>query len=339
MSNVRVVQWGLGAMGCGITRLLMEREGVELVGAISHQDGQDVGEAAGLGRKLGIIVHEDPKSVLDHVKADVLLLATHTFIRDIYPQIMAAVEKKMNVISTAEELFYPHVRFPEETRKMDKAAKAKGVSILGTGINPGFVLDTLILALTGPCLRVKSIYASRVNDLSPFGTTCMKWQGVGITQEEFKAGLKDGSVVGHVGFTESITMIADCLGWKLDKIEEVKVPVVSNVVRETPFIKVQPGQTAGSNQIGYGFVKGKRVITLEHPQQVRPELEGVQVKDKIIIEGEPAIHLEIIPEIAGGSGTIGMLVNMIPHVLAARPGVVTMKDLPIPYAWSKISRG
>jgi len=336
MSKVRVIQWGLGAMGCGMTKALMGREGIEIVGAISHQDGQDVGEAVGLKKKLGIRVSSEPDSVLNSVEADVLLLATHTFVAEVYPQIMAAIENNLNVITTAEEMLYPQVRFPDETKKMDEAAKINGVTILGTGINPGFVLDTLILALTGPCVRIDTIFASRVNDLSPFGTTVMPLQGVGMSPAEFESGVQSGAVVGHVGFIESVHMIADCLGWKIDDIKQERIPIVSSVVRETPYIRVQPGQTAGSKQTAYGWMNGRIVITLEHPQEVRPELEGTQVRDRIVIEGEPNIQMDIVPEIAGGVGTIGMVVNMIPHVISATPGVLTMKDLPIPYYWSAI---
>lgn len=338
MSKVKVLQWGLGAMGRGITKCLAEREGVEIVGAIGWHDAEDLGEEAGLGRKLGARVYADPNEALKKAEADVVLLATDSFVKDVYPKIMAAVNKKMNVITTAEEMLYPQVRFPKETKEMDEAAKANNVSILGTGINPGFILDTLILALTGPCTKVEKIFAQRVNDLSPFGVFVMKWQGVGISPEEFEEGIKNGSIVGHVGFVESISMIADCLGWKIEEFKEERTPIVSKVYRETPFIKVLPGQTAGSTQIGHGLINDKKVITLEHPQMVRPEAEKVQVKDKIIIDGEPKINMEIVPEIAGGIGTIAMLVNMIPQVLKAQPGVVTMKDLPLPYNWRKFSK-
>jgi 4-hydroxy-tetrahydrodipicolinate reductase len=157
-----------------------------------------------------------------------------------------------------------------------------------------------------------------------------------MSPEEFKTGVQSGTVVGHVGFIESIHMIADCLGWRIDEIKQERVPIISSVVRKTPYIMVQPGQTAGSKQTAYGWMNGKVVITLEHPQEVRPELEGTRVRDRIVIEGEPKIQLDIVPEIAGGVGTIGMAVNMIPHVISAAPGLLTMKDLPIPYLWSEI---
>lgn len=337
MAKVRVAQWGLGAMGTGIVKCLVEREGVEIVGAASRRfGGVDLGEAVGLGRELGVKIFADPNEMLEKVEADVLFLTTESFVKAVYPQIMAAVKKKMNVITIAEEMLYPHVRFPRETKEMDVAAKANNVSVLGTGINPGFILDTLILALTGPCTKVEKVYAQRINDLSPFGVNVMNWQGVGFNPDEFEKGVNNGSIVGHVGFFESISLIADCLGWKIDEIKQERTPIVSKVYRETPFIKVQPGQTAGSIQIGHGIINGKKVITLEHPQMVRPEVEGVQVKDKIVIDGEPKISMEIVPEIAGGIGTIAMAVNMIAHVIKAQPGVVTMKDLPLPYYWKRI---
>lgn len=327
---IRVIQWGVGAMGSGITRLLLTKPGVEIVGAISHQEGQDLGEAANVGRRLGVTIRQDPDAVLGSVEADVLLLSTFSFTKKVFPQIMKAVERKLNVITTAEEMLYPHVVHPDLAREIDQAARAHGVSVLGTGINPGFVLDTLLLFLTAPCHDVQRVWAKRVNDLAPFGVNVMREQGVGITPAQFEQGLADGTVVGHVGFQESITMIADVLGWQLDEIREERYPVVSAVVRQTPFIRVEPGQTAGSVQIGHGMKDGVAVITLEHPQQVCPEAEGGSTGDYVRIEGTPSINLQIEPEIAGGLGTIAMLVNLIPQVLAAKAGLVTMRDVALP---------
>ena len=160
----------------------------------------------------------------------------------------------------------------------------------------------------------------------------MTSQGVGTTVEGFKKGVADGSIVGHVGFPESIKMIADTLGWKLDKVEESREPIVTKVQRETPYIKVEPGMVAGCKQIGRGIIDGEERILLVHPQQIHPHLEGVKTGDFIKVEGTPPIDLRIEPEIAGGIGTIALMVNMIPAVINAEPGVVTMDVLPMPAA-------
>jgi len=337
MSKVKVVQWGLGAMGSGIVKLLMEKEGVELVSAIAHRAekvGKDVGEVLDLGKKLGVTVSgdSDPAAAWRGKDADVLLQATCSSTKDAFPQIKAAVEDGLNVISSAEELAYPSAQEPELAKEIDSLAKEHGVSVLGTGINPGFVLDALILMLTGICYDVKRIEAKRVNDLSPFGTTVMVGQGVGTTIEQFNAGVADGSIVGHIGFPESIQMIADALGWKLDKVEQSREPIVTKVHRETSCVKVEPGMVAGCKQVGRGIVNGEEKILMVHPQQIHPELEGVKTGDYIKIEGTPSVNLSIEPEIPGGIGTIAAIVNMIPQVINAKPGLVTMASLPIPIA-------
>jgi 4-hydroxy-tetrahydrodipicolinate reductase len=179
---------------------------------------------------------------------------------------------------------------------------------------------------------VERIEASRVNDLSPYGPTVMKTQGVGTTPEEFAKGVADGTIVGHVGFPESIRIISDALGLGVERIEQSREPIVSKVYRETPHVKIAPGMVAGCAHVAVGYAGEKPVVKLVHPQQVHPHLEGQGTGDYINIYGKPEIHMSTGPEIAGGVATMGVAVNMIPHVVAATPGLKSMIDLPVPAA-------
>ncbi|ADL08238.1 2,4-diaminopentanoate dehydrogenase [Thermosediminibacter oceani] len=334
MEKIRVIIWGLGAMGGGMARMILQKKGMEIVGAIAsrpEKSGKDLGEVLDLGLKTGVTISCDPETVLKQ-PADIVLLATSSFTREVYPQLQRIIASGKNVITIAEEMAYPAYREPELAAKIDKMAKDHGVTVLGTGINPGFVLDTLIIALSGVCMDIKKITARRINDLSPFGTTVMRTQGVGTTVDEFRKGLEEGTIVGHIGFPESISLISEALGLEIDEIREMREPIVSNVYRETPYARVEPGMVAGCKHTGIGYRKGEPVIVLEHPQQIRPELEDVETGDYIEIEGTPNIKLSIKPEIPGGIGTIAIAVNMIPKVISANTGLVTMKDLPVPAA-------
>lgn len=321
-------------MGSGIAKALLNRTGVEIVGAIDRHEGRKgrlLSEVLGVAGP-DIMVEADPKKVVTTGAADVAIIATASFTSEVFEQLRLAAQAHMDIITIAEEMAFPAAQEPELAMQLDTLAKDNDITILGTGINPGFVLDTLIIAVTGVCLDVTSIKAVRINDLSPFGPTVMRTQGVGTTPDEFSTGVEAGTIVGHVGFPESMAMIAAALGWKLDIIEQTKEPIISNVYRETPHVTVQPGMVAGCKHIAYGKINGRTVITLEHPQQVRPELEAVDTGDYIQITGTPNINLSIKPEIPGGIGTMAMAVNMIPQVLTAAPGLKTMKDLPIPAA-------
>jgi len=160
----------------------------------------------------------------------------------------------------------------------------------------------------------------------------MAEQGVGLSREEFKEKVAEGSITGHVGFPESIRMIADGIGWETERVEQSREEILTTVDRATEHIQVPAGRVAGCRQKGFGYVDGRKRIELEHPQQIRPELEHVETGDYIKIEGVPNIRLQIQPEIPGGIGTIAMAVNMIPHVINAGPGLKTMLDLPVPRA-------
>ncbi len=324
-------------MGSGMAEMLIKKKGVEIVGVCDRHEtrvGKDMYEVLGLdrGERNPVIITDNINDISKEKFADVALLATDSFTRGAYDKIVLMLENKMNVISTAEEMAYPQAQEPELAKKMNEIAKDNGVTVLGTGINPGFVLDYLILALSGTCESVEHISASRVNDLSPFGHAVMEEQGVGLTKEAFLKGVKDRTVAGHVGFPESIHMVADGIGWNIEKIDETREPIMSNTDRKTKYTEVKAGNVAGCKQCGYGYVGGEMKIDMEHPQQILPETEGIDTGDYINIKGVPNINMAIKPEIPGGIGTIAMCVNMIPHVLNAGAGLKTMLDLPVPRA-------
>lgn len=227
---------------------------------------------------------------------------------------------------------YPKAQSPELAAELNKIAKENGVTILGTGINPGFIMDLLVICMTGCMTDVESIEAKRINSLSPFGPAVMEEQGVGLNVETFMAGVNNGSLAGHVGFAESINMIADAIGWKVDKYETQMSPIVTEIDRKSAYGFAKAGDVAGVNMTGQGYIDGKALINMIHPQQIEPELVGVNTGDYISIKGTPEVSLSIKPEVQGGLGTIAICVNMIPHVINAAPGLKTMIDLPVPRA-------
>ncbi len=332
---LRLVLWGLGAMGREMAAIILQRPGLAIAGAIDRNParaGRDLGEVLGLGGEMGIHVSPQPEGVLDTVDADMALIATGSLLDYVYPQVRAALEAGLDVITIAEEMAYPWAAGRERAEELDRLARARGKRVLGTGINPGFVLDTLIIAMTGVCRKVERIRARRVNDLSPFGPTVMASQGVGTTPEGFRRGVEEGRIVGHVGFPQSMHLIARAVGWELESVREEREPIISATYREAPHARIAPGQVAGCRHTARGFVAGREAIVMEHPQQVEPAAEGVETGDYIIIEGEPGLSLAIQPEIPGGKGTAAIAVNMIPLVRQAPPGLLTMADLPVPRA-------
>lgn len=334
--NVKVVIWGFGAMGSGMAKMLLKKKGVDIVGVCARGEkiGKSMYELLAMERRdrPEVIINSDIEKILTETNPDVCLCATDSFTKEAFPKLKVVLENKVNIISTAEEMAYPYAQDPEIASELDKIAKENGVSILGTGINPGLMMDLLVLCLTGCMEDVEHIEAKRVNSLSPFGPFVMKEQGVGTTVEEFENGVKDGTLSGHVGFAESAAMIADGLGWKIEKFEQQMKPIVTTIDRKSPFGFAKAGDVAGVSMTAQGWVDGEVKIDLIHPQQIEPEMEGTQTGDYITIKGNPDIHMANKPEVDGGIGTIAMCVNMIPHVINADAGLKTMIDLPVPRA-------
>lgn len=332
---VRVLVLGTGQMGSGIARLVLDKQGLELVGAYGRRSGRagmDLGRAIGLERDLGLPISNDLATVIRQTRPEIAIQATCSRIADASDELETLVNNGVHVISIAEQLVYPACSSPAFAWELHRMAVTQGVAVVGTGINPGFVLDLLIIALTGVCADVQSITARRVNDLSPYGPSVLAAQGVGLSPAAFNQGLAEGTVAGHYGFAESIHLIAAALGWQITHVEETREPIIARVRRVTPFVSVEPGQVAGCKHTAVAYRADKPVITLMHPQQVHPHLEGVETEDAIEIIGTPLIRLAGSPEIPGGQGTVALAVNMIPRILNAAPGLHTMADLPVPAA-------
>ncbi|MBF0249982.1 MAG: NADP-binding protein [Alphaproteobacteria bacterium] len=333
---IRLLVLGTGHMGQGVMRLALERPGLDLAGVFARRPerrGRDAGAVLGLGRDLGVAVETSLKAAIDAARPDIAIQATCSTLADAWDELTVLMHNGVSVVSIAEEMAYPACVSPNLARELDTLAREHGVAVLGTGVNPGFVLDTLVIALTAVCKTVRSVTATRVNDLSPYGPTVLNSQGVGLTPEAFAAGVANGTVVGHVGFPQSCHLIAHALGWTLERIDETREPIVSSVHRETAHVTVKPGQVAGCRHTATAYATGRAVITLVHPQQVLPHLEGVETCDDIILDADPPVHLSGRPEIPGGEATVAIAVNSIPNILNARPGLYTMADLPLPAAW------
>ena len=337
MENVKVAIWGFGAMGSGIAKVLLRKKGVDIVGVCDiHPErvNRSIYDILGVEKngRPDVVVCSEIEKVVHNANCDICVLATDSFTRKAFDKIKYVVGQKVNVISTAEEMSYPKAQEPELAAEIDRLAKANGVSVLGTGINPGLMMDLLAICLTGCMTDVESVTCRRVNSLSPFGPAVMEEQGVGLTVDAFNKGVADGTLAGHVGFAESVGMIAEALGWKVDKFEQQMKPIVTSVDRKSPYGFAAAGDVAGVNMTGQGYVDGEVKIDMIHPQQIEPEMEGTHTGDYIVLKGTPEVNMAIKPEVDGGIGTIAMVVNMIPHVINARPGLKTMLDLPVPRA-------
>lgn len=325
---IRVLHIGLGPVGAAIARLVAARKGLQLVGGVDTDPakaGRDLGEVIGLARPARLKVEIEPTRALRSLRPDVVVLATGSSLKAILPQIEQVLKARVPIISTAEELSYPTRRSQRLSTRIDRLALRAKVAVLGTGINPGFVMDLLPLLLTTPCEHVDAIVVNRVVDARSRRLPFQQKIGAGLTPDQFQAQVAAGNI-GHVGFASSIQMIADAMGWKLDRVsEEVNAKVAAQTV-ESEFLAVDRGYVAGLVQDATGY-RGDRALVRLH---LEAYLGAPEPSDSVLVEGVPRVSFTIPGGLHGDSGTASVVVNCIPRLLAARPGLRTMRDLPLP---------
>ena len=311
---VRTVLFGLGAIGVGIGRLAARRNEIQIVGAIDSAPDKaglplsDILGASPNGRSEPIIA-PDAEQALAEARAQVVLHATGSYLPGVLPQIIACCRAGVNVVSTCEELSFPWLRHPELAKQIDAEAKAGGATVLGTGVNPGFVMDTLAIVLSGVCQRVERVRLARLVDVSTRREQLQRKVGVGLSADEFNARVSTGRF-GHVGLKESCWLLAEGLGWRLDTLDETIEQVAGG---------------KGIRQVAKGTLGGRAVI--DAVVQMSTDID--RPRDEIEIEGVPPVRLTVEGGIMGDLATAAIIVNAVPRVVAHTPGLVTMLDLPV----------
>lgn len=328
-AKLRVAQFGLGPIGVASLKLLIDKPWAEVVGAVDidpAKAGRDLGEVTEDPRFRGAPVTETFDELFDRVGGlDVVLHTAGSRAEASIRQIEPMAKRGVHAASTCEELLFPWLRAPEAADRLQDICSGHGARVVGTGVNPGFVMDLLPVVNTGVSLRVDSVYAERVVDATTRRGPLQKKIGSGLPPEEFQR-LFQQQKAGHAGFKESVALIAHALNWPWDDLEETLEPVVADHVIETPHVRVEPGQTRGLHQVCTGKVDGVVKVHLD----LIMALEAEDPHDTVRLAGDPPLECRYHGGVAGDKATVAALVNAARRLADAPAGLLLMTDLPAP---------
>jgi len=325
---IRVMHVGLGPIGAAVVRQVAARKGFRIVSAVDvdpQKVGGDLGDVIDLGRKLRVKVTSDIGKTIKATKPDVAVLCTSSSLRTVLPQFEQVLKKNVPIVTTTEEAAYPSRRNRALARRLDTVARKAKVAVLGTGVNPGFTMDALPIALSAVCERIDRIEVRRVQDARIRRLPFQQKIGAGLTLDQFAAQVRAGTVR-HVGFTESIQMIGDAMGWTLDRITEDVSPKIAERFVASDLLMVEAGFICGVIQEAVGYVKGEPRITL----RLEAYLGASESYDSVLIGGSSRLSSKIEGGVHGDIATASITVNTIPAVLSAAPGLRTMRDMRLP---------
>ncbi len=330
--TIRTLHLGLGPIGIAVARQVASRPGLRIVGAVDIDPakvGRDVGEFLGTGA-LGVSVSDALAATIEKTRPHIAILCTGSSLARVRDQFEEILRLGIPIVSTTEELAFPVDANAQIAKELDALAKKHEVALLGTGINPGFAMDTLPIALTATCERVDSIRVERVQDARARRQPFQAKIGTGLSPAEFEAKVQSGGVR-HVGLSESIAMIAAAMNWKLDQITDEIVPKIASEAVSSEFFSVREGQVCGLIQDGIGYRDGEKLIELH----MEAYLGAPESFERVRIGGSPPLEMTIAGGIPGDIATASVIVNSIPQVLAAAPGLRTMRDLALPSFWGE----
>jgi 4-hydroxy-tetrahydrodipicolinate reductase len=326
--EITVALLGVGRVGRDLTRVLESREGIRIVSAWSRDPthhGADLGVLSG-GEPVSVNVTGDRDEALG-VGADVAVVATTSFLRELAPDLEAAIVSGHDVLCTGEETAYPWAVDRDLAERIDDLARANGVTIVGSGANPGFISDTLVVTLALAAPDVAGIRLSRVVNVSRFSATVLGRLGVGYTAEEFAAGREAGRIWGHIGYPQSMRLVADALGLELERVDGTVEPVFAERPFRADHLEVAEGRTAGFVQHYVGLLAGGETFDARMTGHLDPVAAGIDVKDTVEIDGSVPLTLEVRPGFRAQETSVAVLANSIPRVRAAPPGWITVTEL------------
>jgi 2,4-diaminopentanoate dehydrogenase len=308
---VRVSIYGAGQAGTAVAALLRERAlgggaGFEVLGPFGRAE-REPALASG---------------------ADVVVIATTSFLREIAEDVRAAIDAGSNVLTTAEEAAYPWATSPAIADEIDARARERDVTVLGAGLNPGLAFDALVLTVAGASATVASLTVERVVDLSGFGATVLRRIGVGHSAEAFAAGVASGEITGHIGFPQSMNVVAGTLGVTIDRIDRTITPIIGDRRYEVRHLTVEAGRTAGFEQHYVAVVDGRPWFEALFTAHLDPASFGKPARDEIWINGTPNLHYVVTPGFNPQSGSSAVIANSVRRVADAQPGWTTVASLP-----------
>ena len=335
MSEIRLVLCGVGGVGRNVARLAAGRRGLEVVAACSRNPalrGRDLGELATSGPS-GVTVTDREAALA--TPADVLLIATTSFIAEVADDVAAGVAAGLNVMCTAEEMGYAWAIDPDFSADIHAAARQAGVTVMGAGANPGYIYEVLGLALTGAACRLDRIDVRRVVDLSGFSATVQRRLGLGFEPDEHAAGVAAGRIYGHIGYPHTMRTFARRFGRSVDRFTETIDPIPAPAAIDSVAVPIGPGQSAGFKQVTSGYTGdgGEPWFTATFLGHVDLASIDLAPEDSYNVSGDPDLRAVVRPGFNPQATTMAVLVNAIPHVVAAPAGLLSITDLPIPTPW------
>ena len=320
---IRILHVGLGPLGKKMVEAAVLR-GFEVVG------GADIAPDFG-GKPLGDLCPSAPENAMvfsDIAQActatspDVAVVTTVSSLSGISQQISVLAAQGIPIISTCEELSYPWEADPKTAGEIDSTCRDAGVPCLGTGVNPGYLMDYLPTVLTAPSARVDAIRVWRVQNAATRRVPFQKKIGAGLGLNEFELRRQEG-VLRHVGLRESVGFIASRMGWSLDDYSESLEPVVAESDLSEGYAPISAGQARGVKQVGTGFSGGAERIVLTFVAAVGEK----ESYERVSIEGIPRLEWRCDGGINGNIATCAITLNAIRSLLAAEPGLRTMGDV------------
>jgi len=328
MSKIKIAQFGLGPIGIETLKLAARKPWAKIVGGIDIDPakiGRRLADLTGVPALGSARVYGSLNELLAKTKPDVIFHTSVSKIAAAVAQIQPIVRAGISVVSSCEELLYPPLREPKLAKQLDALCKKHGARVLGTGVNPGFIMDVVPVCLTGVCRNVKAVHVQRVVNAATRRGPLQKKIGSGLQPAEFERLFKEGKA-GHAGLKDSAALIAHCLGWKITSLTETCKAMVADHDIKTPHVEVKQGQCCGLHQYGEAKVNGEVAITLD----LKMYLDAPNPHDATQIEGEPALTMRMDGGVAGDAATVASLVNAASRVLKASPGLLLMTDIGVP---------
>lgn len=328
MNKIKIAQFGLGPIGVETLKLAATKPWAEIVGGIDIDPakiGKSLADITGVASLSRAKVHRSLEELLAVSKPDVIFQTSVSKIKAALAQVEPMVRAGISVVSSCEELLYPPLREPQLAKDFDALCKKHNARVLGTGVNPGFIMDVIPVCFTGVCRNVSAIHVQRVVNATTRRGPLQKKIGSGLPPAEFEKLFAEGKA-GHAGLKDSAALIAHCLGWQISELTETCKAMVADHDIKTPHVEVKKGQCCGLHQRGEMKVNGKLVLTLD----LKMYLDAPNPHDACQIEGEPSLKVLVDGGVAGDSATVASVVNAAPRILKAAPGLLLMTDIAAP---------